>query len=250
MSDIDVLIPEPDMERAVLLLALHGYRSAIPDVERAFFALGGQLPLIGPRGRAAIDLHWRLSPRHLPGPDPDDLRERLVSLEVAGQEVPAFCPEDMLLYLCAHSGIHTWESLSMVCDLARVIDLFRLDWDAVWSRASQRHMLRAVSLGICLAKGLLRAGVPDVVWDRATVEATPMYNSVRKRLEDNTEVNLLKFWFQMLETPADRLRLARSIFEPNSTDWESLHIPWAFRHVYYFTRPFRLAWKWGFRRRA
>jgi len=163
--------------------------------------------------------------------------------------VSAFCPEDLLVYLCVHGGKHGWFSLMWICDVARLIDGFPLDWNTVLSRAEEGHMSRALWLGIHLARELLGARVPDEV--RKRMEADPLTGSLASRVHatlpgDRTMTTIQRMWFQcrLLENTADRLRFLGDGLQPSPSDWEALRIPVSLFPVYYIARPIRLAWKW------
>src|ERR1039458_1779018 len=79
-----------------------------------------------------------------------EIRARRVFTDVAGRQTPAFCPEDLLAYLCVNGAKNGWNSLAGICDLDRLIDVCRLDWGAILSRAARRRMSRIVPLGACL----------------------------------------------------------------------------------------------------
>src|ERR1035438_9698407 len=66
-------------------------------------------------------------------------------------------------YLCLNGAKNEWNSLAGLCDLARLIDVCRLDWEAILARAARQRMSFIVSLGLCLAQDLLGSNLPPEV---------------------------------------------------------------------------------------
>ena len=248
-SDLDLLVPQHDVGRAIDLLKSTCYRrsSSLPNLR--FFLDIGQVHLCRPTGGPVIDLHWRLTPAHFSPLDAAEIRSRLAPVDIAGHLTPTFCPEDLLVYLCLNGAKAGWDSLAGVCDLDRLIDVCPLDWDAVLSRAARQRMLRVVSLGLCLAQDLLGSKLPPDV--SSLVHADPrivaLVASIRARLQDgrawrSPDLVFLLFW--LMEGAGRKARLLWYLLQPDPVDWESLRIPEYLFPVYYLARPIRIAWKW------
>ena len=249
LVDLDLLVPQRDVSRALDLLTSSGYRRYSPSVGLRFFTDGGQLDLRRADGKFAIGLHWRLLPAHFNPLDAAGIHSRLVPIDIAGRLAPSFCPEDLLAYLCAHGAKHGWPSLAKLCDLDRLINVCQLDWDTILSRAAQRRMSRIVSLGLCLAQDLLGSNLPPGVSSRihADARAVALATSIRARLQDGRESSSqdrLILRFRLTEGAWRKFRFLWYSLHPTSADWKFLGIPESMFPVYYVTRPVRLAWKW------
>jgi hypothetical protein len=249
MSDLDLLVPRDDVRRAIDLATSNGYRRVGPRIGMEFFADGGQLILRRADGKLDIDLHWRLAAAHFDPLDAAEIRARLTPIDLSGRRMPTFCPEDLLTFLCMHGAKHGWDSLAELCDLDRLIDVRRLDWDAILSRAARRRMSRMVSLGLCLAQDLLGSNLPPEVSSRihADARAVALAASVCARLQDGrvwSPQDLLIFRFRLMEGARRKSRFLRHLSRPTPTDWRFLGIPECMFPVYYLTRPIRLVWKW------
>jgi len=249
MSDLDLLVPQHDVSRAIDLATSNGYRRVGPSIGLEFFADGGQLMLRRADGKLDIELHWRLAAAHFDPLDAGEIRSRLAPIDVAGRLTPTFCPEDLLAFLCMHGAKHGWDSLAGICDLDRLIDVHRLDWDAILSRAARQRMLRTVSLGLCLTQDLLGSNLPPEVSSRihADARAVALAASVRARLQDGrawSPLDLLIFRFRLMEGARRTFRFLGHLLQPTPTDWRFLGIPESMFPVYYLTRPVRLVWKW------
>ena len=186
MSDLDLLVPPGDVSRAIGLLTSNGYRRCDANIGLRFFSDSGEDLLRRSDGIFEVDLHWRVAPAHFNPLDAAEIRSRRVFIDVAGRQTPAFCPEDLLAYLCLNGAKNDWNSLAGICDLDRLIDVCRLDWGAILSRAARRRMSRIVSLGLCLAQDLLGSNLPPEVSSRvhADTRAVALAASIRERLQE------------------------------------------------------------------
>jgi len=248
LSDLDLLIPQHDISRTLDLLTSNGYRRFGPRGLR-FFLDGGQLLLSRVGGGCAVDLHWRIVAAHFNPLNAAEIRARLAPIDVAGRRTPAFCPEDLLAYLCVHGAIHGWDSLAGVCDLDRLIDVCPLDWDAILSRATRQRMSRIVSLGLCLAQDLLGSKLPPEVSSRIHADArvVALATPIRTRLQNGragSPRDRMILRFRLMEGVRRKFRFLWYLLQPTDDDWEFLHLPESMFPVYYLTRPVRLAWRW------
>jgi len=237
MSDLDVLVRPRDVDRAIGLLRSHGYRPWFSCVDRRFFAGSQEMPLVREDGSVAVDLHWGLLPRYFPL-DASVFFERLAPVPIAGRQVPTFCPEDLLLFLCVHNSKHGWTLLASLCDIARLIDRCAVNWDDVLARARASHVSRCLSLSQTLARDLLGAATPEL--RRETLAA-----SAREQLMNGSGDVSARSHLALLERLTDKVRFWQDILRPKLADFESLHIPASLFPVYYVARPLRLAAKYG-----
>lgn len=251
MTDLDLLVPQRDVSHAIDLLTSNGYWRFGPSIGLRFFFDSGQLVFKRADEAFTVEIHWRVAPAHFNPLNAAGIRARLAPTNVAGRLIPAFCPEDLLAYLCVHGATHGWTSLTGICDLGRLIDVYRLDWDAVLSRAARQRMSRIVSLGLCLAQDLLGTNLPPEVSSRihADARAVALAASIRKQLQDGRSCSphdLLILRFRLLEGWRKFLFFWYSL-HPNANDWEFFGIPGSMFPVYYLAKPVRLAWQWCIR---
>jgi hypothetical protein len=170
MADVDLLVAKADLPRALaILLELGGVCAQYEDVESCCRTMSHLRPVkIGHRD---VELHWTIF--HPAGPftvDVAGLWDRARPATIAGVDVLALSPADLLLHLCLHvSGSHKLRGgLRPFCDIAEVIRRFgrELDWRQVGERAREWRAARHVGLTLSLARGMLGAAVPDDVLDQ------------------------------------------------------------------------------------
>jgi hypothetical protein len=241
MTDLDVLVRPRDADRAIGLLRSHGYRPRFSCVDTRFFATYQEMPFDREDGRVAVDLHWGLLPRFFPL-DASAFFERLAPVPIAGRQVPTFCPEDLLLFLCVHGSKHGWTSLGWLCDVARLIDRCAVNWDDVLARAQASHVSRCLLLGLTLARDLLGAAAPELPQEALAASA-------REQLMNGSGDVSMRFQLALLERLTDKVRFWQPVLglAPYAEDFESLHIPASLFPVYYLAAPLRLAVKRGLR---
>jgi hypothetical protein len=181
MCDVDLLVQRTDLEKAeAALLALSAvqpnqYRPAPPAGDARCVDAE---PDVG-TGRhvqpiqihdLTVELHWTITSET--GPfriDDAGFWERACPINVAGVEVLALSPADLVLHLCLHLCHSDWlAGLRSLCDLAEAIHRYGgdMDWTQVAERARDWGASRYVGLTLCLAKTLLGAEVPGDVLEQ------------------------------------------------------------------------------------
>lgn len=163
MSDVDLLVREGDLQLAARTLAAAGYASDSASVVRQ-----AHLPPFCKPGEASVEVHWTITlPTDPFRIDVDGLWDRARPARIAGVDLLVLSPEDLLLHVCLHAAfLHHFEGgLRPFCDISALLSRFgpELDWGAVGLRARQWGARNCVYLTLRLARGLVRASVPDVV---------------------------------------------------------------------------------------
>ena len=187
-SDLDILIPPPDILRVKALLLAQGYQSqhqfADAAEEAAHLQTDCEYNFIRPADQLLVEVHWRFRPQSFPFPlDLEELWGRRETISLAGVPVPTLAWGDYLLLLCVHGAKHRWERLIWVCDIAEIVRAHRdLPWGEIRARAERLGCGRILLLGLLLARDLLEAPVPDAML-RATPRAVAFLGGrVRRQL--------------------------------------------------------------------
>ncbi len=254
--DLDLLVPEADLEPATLVIASSGYAAqpfeSRPDTEPAH---GGEWERVLVRGDDIVELHARLSPLDFAFRlDDEPLWQRLEPVRIAGRDVPTLGCEDLLLYLSAHGARHRWGRLQWIADIAELVHSRpRIDWGAIRTRARRLGGDRMLLLGLMLAADLLEAPVPDEVRARAGADRAVwrLVRQIRDRLFERVSIQpangweWLRWYTGVRERAGDKCRCVwRIVFEPGPGDWEWIRLPRSLSAIYFLTRPVRLAWKY------
>lgn len=165
MTDVDLMVPKADLPRAHAVLLDMGRVRQPPEGNESRLR---RVYTPGLSVGAHIDLCWTFD---VPGGrsrlDTTSLWDRARPATIAGVEVLALSPEDLLLHLCLHASHRhgLGDGLRPLCDVSETIQRFRseLDWVQVEERAREWGASRYVGLMLHLARGMLGAAVPDAV---------------------------------------------------------------------------------------
>ncbi len=258
--DLDILVPPRDVPRSRELLAAEGYsyRPQAPLTraqEAVLLRFPGELLFAREDGRAKVDLHWTLTPKHFPWPiNADRLQPRLQPTALGGATVPTLAPEDLLLVLCVHNSKHRWDRLSWIADVAELVRAHeRLDWDRLLAQARAWGGARMLYLGLHLASDLLGAPLPAHV-ARAIAEdamVPELAVEVLARLfrppgSAEPAWAEARFYFRARERLRDRIEYGvRSLTTPTVYEVSLCSLPRWLACLYYPLRPIRLAAKYG-----
>ena len=249
-NDLDLLVRHADLGAAVAALAADGFHTRAPMNKIPGQLSSWEVTLVREQGLFELDLHWRLSPPYFPfTPEGDQLWSLAVEVDLGVGRVSTLCPEDLVLFLCAHGAKHGWQSLSGVCDVAQALRAHHYDWDRLAARSRSLGSVRIISLGVLLAHDLLGAAIPDTLIDAARAEPAAVrgarsFRRYFNRLEANGP-GLHQRWsipLSMIPQRSARFRyaLARALL-PASIDFDFVCLPHALSPLYYLARPLRLA---------
>jgi hypothetical protein len=181
MLDLDILVPADRLPAANEALATLGYRSqpASTAGERASTQLQQtddhhDPPLVGEERLVAVELHHHIV---IAGQgarfDIGGFWQRARSTSVGGHLLPS--PEDLLLHVCLHFTTNrvggryerrqTGGALGQICDIARIVERERLDWERLAATTRDCRLEARVFLGLFAAR-TLGVGIPDHALDQ------------------------------------------------------------------------------------
>jgi len=213
-----------------------------------------------------VEIQWGITESLFCFPlDFDDLWERRETLPLAGVELSSLALEDLLLLLCVHGAKHRWEQLKWICDISELVDAYqqKIDWNKALDRARLLGGERMLLLGLFLAHDLLGTDLPIKTLEKIASDPqikwlTGKVNnglfpevSIPVRLRDEAPF----FYWKARERLRDKLQvlwkylpgyLMRAVV-PNKKDYAFLQLPSFLFSSYYFVRPVRLLWEYGFK---
>lgn len=277
-GDLDILIDERDVAKAMELALSQGYRPNSDETVgpltgrrtraqlAALLASDCEYAVVRNEDRLLLEIHWRFVPRKFPfSLNSKLLRGRLQKTSVAGREFQTLSAEDLLLVVCVHSAKHLWVRLKWVCDVAELVRVHSdMDWLELIGQATRLGSQRMLFLGLFLAKTLLGASIPESVWQRA--QAEPGVESLAAEARDLLfrefpgppgyglpgYYDRSLFYVRAMERLRDKARYwFRFVTTPTEEEFEVLSLPdWLFP-LYYLLRPLRMGrWfsRWVWRR--
>jgi hypothetical protein len=167
MCDNDLMVPRAELARAEAVLLDLGHGHQQPEDIESLCRRGRHLPPVAVRG-LAVEIRWTIATPT--GPfriDAAGLWDRAHPATIAGVEVLALSPEDLLLHVCMHASVGHGLGIGVrpFCDIAETIHRFRseMDWAQVVERAREWDATRYVGLTLHLARSLLAVPVPEDV---------------------------------------------------------------------------------------
>jgi hypothetical protein len=169
MADVDLMVPRAELPRAQrVLLDMGGVHQQFEEIE-AYVRTKRHLPQVVVRG-ITIEVHWTIaSPTGPVRVEAAGLWNRACPFSIAGVEVLAPSPEDLMLHLCLHACYQNRLSeLRGLVDIAETAKRFGglLDRERFAARASAWGASRYVGLTLHLARSMLGAEVPDAVLEQ------------------------------------------------------------------------------------
>lgn len=269
-GDLDILVPQRQLEQASAVLTAAGYRLDGSDHEghaesEEASALEYHRTYLKDDGNVIVELHWQVVGDMLSfAPDPDDLWNRTEPRQIAGNAVHILSPEDALLTLCAHGMKHFWTRLCWVCDVAEVIHSRpSIDFDALLARSRALGAEGMTLLGLILAHHVLGAAVPPPVLAQARRSVHAQAAELDRRLFDEHEnddvqrgarmqlagaglAQTLLFHLRVREKWGSGVRyVLYRAFTPTTLERDWVRLPRWLSFLYYAVRPVRLLCKYG-----
>lgn len=185
MCDVDILVRREGIPAAADALASAGFDAQEhrlypppPDANEFHF--------YHRRTRQLLELHWDLINSEYPFRlDSDAVWAAAVPAKIAGADVLAPAPADLLCHLSVHAAIHSFSpGLKALVDVGESIRRLSPDWPVLAARARRFRCLRPVWLTLTLARRMLAADVPDAVREdlRPPGSLEEMVASARERI--------------------------------------------------------------------
>ena len=125
-GDLDILVPEKDVPKAMHLLTARNYvcvtTHASADKDRRF---------VRGDGRVVVELHWAVTSQNFACRfEVERLWHDLSPVKLAGRSVAHVSPENLLLILTVHGTKHNWERLLWILDIAQFVRVYP-DFDGI-----------------------------------------------------------------------------------------------------------------------
>lgn len=171
MADVDLLVHKSDLEKAADSLKKAGYSPARDFNIEVETALTLHLPPFKKPGAPLIEIHWTIEKPIYPFRiDIDGLWKRARPATIAGVEIMALSPEDLLLHTCLHASYHhRFDGLSLkaFCDIREIARRHgdEFDWERFTLLANRWRAVKSIHLSLYLAREIVGAPVPRDLLD-------------------------------------------------------------------------------------
>lgn len=177
MSDLDILVPRPQVEQVVAILRGLDY-GFVEDLSGAAIAMLDIKCNIGFAHRDVdvwIEVHWSLAePPERYTAVLEDIWRSAVPARLGDADAMVMSPEFLLLHVCAHLACnHVFLfSLRALCDIAEILRAHpAIDWAVVVDHGRRHGWGRGVGAALRLADDHLGAAVPADVLDTLGADA-------------------------------------------------------------------------------
>ena len=259
--DIDLLISKQNFPKATELLSTLGYETIgyiaevkdNPEVRYGSFLQSENKQkgygFYNQQKNIEIDLQWSVTLKaksHYFNLNFKQLKENTSDVCLAGNKLPQFAPEVMVLYLCFHGSKHCWQSLKWVCDLSEFINSHpNLNWQQIEQQAQELNLTTMFYLGLLLVHNFYQTSIPDFLLVKIfqNRKAVALYEQVRKLIFTRpfTKWEDYSFVLQLTDSWLGRLKfLSHLLFTPTMKEWEVVQLPKPLFPLYYVIRPYLL----------
>jgi hypothetical protein len=249
--DVDVLVPPAQAPRAIELV--EGYESTRPLTPRQkefMLRTGHDFKLAREPGHV-LELQWALGERasglRVSVPS---LFRRSMPVTFAGRTIRGLAPDDLLVVVAAHAGIHLFGRLEWIADVAEVV---RVSDDPTilyaLTRAESLGLRRMLLVAVATTAHVLDAPIPPIltnaieadhaVWP-LVADLTPIILGPTGPVYPTAGAQLVLSLRLLDDGRARARRLWGALTTPTMSDWVTLPLPDPLWPAYYPIRIGRL----------
>lgn len=249
-NDLDLLVRKKDVLKSKEILRSAGYKPALELSgvrETLWLQTKHECGFNHPRKAVYLDLHWRFLPKYFVlSEETEPLWDCLNSVSIAGREVRILSPEHQLLFLCSHGARHCWEQLSLICDLAALLQSHReINWEETIRKAGRIRIKRMLLMGLLLTHNLLKTPLVPEIWREIKKDhgARKLVSRVSGRLfrKNKNSVWRYLFFLQIRERWHDRVQYClHLLMTPSERDCAILPLPVLICRFHFLFLPFRI----------
>lgn len=256
-SDIDVLLHQEDMHRAVVMLESIGYRSEFSSdflKNEMLLKVDKDFAISTPDEKINIEFHWKLFS------NPQMSKSRIVLFDVENVDIDihnthirTLATDIQLLYLLVHGSKHYWERLEWICDIDRLIrQNSMIDWTVLMERARTMEIEGMVYLGLMISHDLLNTPLHEKILQRIS-ELAVLEKSKKsiicdirhdKIIEGHSEHVDLKNLYHLSLINETKWKLIKEylsiFFAIKKWDVFVINLPKRVHWLYYFIRYYRI----------
>jgi hypothetical protein len=211
MTDVDLLLPFAELERALDVLLGAGWQLPARSSFTHYIRSSHHLPLASP-GPVSVDfeIHWNLAQETRFSIDAAGLFRRATELDVAGRRILRLEDHDFVAHLLLHHFTHYFDwQLKWALDLRAVSSAASFDWGRVAERVRSWKAATVCGYAALHLEKLVPRWIPDQLlrdlpvsgWRRALT--APLQSSHPLELFRNTRSRRVQLYLAavMLENP-------------------------------------------------
>ena len=254
-GDIDLFVRAADLTRVCEALAKLGFTKQLqrsPAEERSYLKSGYELVFDGIAGPNLLEVQWAIQPRFYSVDfDIEGLFRRSIIVPVAGHPMKTPSLEDLFVLLSLHAAKHVWGRLIWLSDLARIVEISKLDWRQIGITAKSLGIQRILRVTLLLVNRVLDMPIPSsaetsIPQDEAAVQLAKEIETyiLGDRAFDVESIAYFRLMLRLRERWQDRARFVRRLaFTSGPSEWAAIRLPEPLFPLYRIVRVTRLAAK-------
>lgn len=253
-SDIDILIDEPDVYKAGLLLSENQFEM---DHEIEFLQNKTLLKIfkdvVFSSKDVHLELHWRLFEEKLIQKVlTEQFNYHTDVCRVNGVSIRTLQVDSMLFYLCLHGSRHFWERIEWIVDIDRLVRHNTvIDWEKLVRFGQEMKTSTMFLLGLAMSQRMFDTPLPGFIQDEISqnTKIERLIDLMLKEIANNEILNAehdLVSWkqFYMSSIIHDNIWNAfdtfrKHLFQIKVTDIYTVNLPSRLAFLYHLIRPFR-----------
>ena len=254
-SDLDLMIPLNDLEKAEKLLLMLGYEKDdyIQTVLNDWTWRHHHVTYFHPEKKIKLEVHWRLNPGPAKEPHFDELWDRKRKSSLTSNPVYLLGREDLFLFLVSHGARHGWSRLRWLADIHQMTKQ-NIDWKNLILLLKKYQYLHVGGQALILASQLLETSLVEemkplisrVTSRRLAQEAIfyleEMVNLHTDPVPENVAMYHKRHLFSLM-SHQQKFFFIMSFMYPYPEDAETLPLPKYLHFLYFPLRPLLWAWR-------
>jgi hypothetical protein len=257
-GDLDILISKTNFLLVKEILCNNEYIPTIPfdspPPEAKIFRANCEYSFLRSYPEVHLEIHWGIAPSwFFASPDHEPWWDQVERISLRGENIPSLSVEILVITLCVHGAKHLWSKLKWISDLARLIEIRKIDWPNLIEEASRLKCQRMICLGLLLAKQLLNAPVTiyiinNIEKDDLTVRLSREVQESYYSYDQPGIMTSSVFLAKVQDGWLNQFRVWSVLcLSPTTVERESFPLPEYLHFFYYPYRPIRLMKKhiWG-----
>ena len=227
-GDLDFLIYKKDFPKVKKLIVENGGAPAwelSEKQERAVLKRYYEYPFVFGENAISVEIHWAFMESFF-GFDYniEEVFRRSQTVSIHGRNLRTLSNEDLLIVLCVHGSKHFWKRLNWICDVGKLVQNQKIEWDKVIKLAEQNGCWRMLKLGLFLSKDFLKFDLPVEIENEPEIESlaaelkNQLFDDEFSAEEIRTDIHL-----KMRERWRDKFTYSQRLFRTKLVD--SLFMP-------------------------
>lgn len=254
-KDLDILVPEKDLEKTDRILLSLGYeKEEIPTLLNEIKWRHHHIAYYHPEKKILIEIHWRLHPRSLKGANFEELWCRKRKSPLTNHPIYFMGREDLLLYLISHGSRHGWFRLRWLKDIDQMVRSNNIDYERFKLLTIKYRQEHLVGQAFQLANTLL--GTPlyeEIRKFTVTRRAKSLANKAIPYIDEMVQFHMdpmpielaksYKSYLFSIKTKRQKIMYFIILFYPKPLDEKTVRLPKNLYFLYFLLRPFLLFWR-------